>query len=136
MPLQIPRLKRIIRKILDLEGVREARLSLVFVTDRQIQALNKKFLHRSYSTDVLAFDLADEVLSRKRKKNVKIIEGEVIISATTVYNNARRFGNSPEEELILCVVHGILHLLGYDDHAPADIKRMRAKEKELMEKIR
>lgn len=116
--------------------MREARLSLVFVTDRQIRALNKKFLHRSYSTDVLAFDLTDEVLSRQRKKTVKIIEGEVIISASTVYNNAKRFGNPPEEELTLCVVHGILHLLGYDDHSPADIKRMRAKEKELMEKIR
>ena len=115
--------------------MRDARLSLVFVTDRTIQSLNKQFLRRNHSTDVLAFDLRDDARPRQRRKKIKIVEGEVIISTTSVYNNSKRFGNPPERELELCVIHGILHLLGYDDHKAADIRRMRAKEKELMEKF-
>ena len=111
-------------------------LSIVFVTDREIQTLNKKFLNRNYATDVLAFDLTERGLSyakHKRKlRRVSAVEGDIIISTDTVFRNAKIYQKSPYEEVILCVVHGILHLLGYDDHAPADIRRMREKEEQLM----
>lgn len=101
----------------------KAQLSAVFVTDRKIRSLNKEFLQRDCSTDVLAFDYT--VQHHK-------LDGEIVISATTAYKNARKFGTSSYEELILYVVHGILHLLGYDDHRAKDTKKMRAREKKLM----
>ncbi len=54
--------------------------------------------------------------------------GEIVISADTAFKNSAAFGNSLEKEILLYVIHGILHLSGYDDHAIADIKRMRARE--------
>ena len=135
MPLHPSRIKRTVQKVLKREGVQQAHLSLAFVTDRKIRALNRRYLDCDETTDVLAFDLSDQTLSKSKKGNIKILEGEVIICGPTVYNNAKRFGTKPSQELILCVIHGILHLLGYDDHSPREIKRMRDKERELLTKI-
>lgn len=60
------------------------------------------------------------------------LDGEVIISAQTAKRNAREFKTSTRDEIMLYVIHGILHLLGFDDHSSSGIKKMRAKEKELM----
>jgi probable rRNA maturation factor len=128
VPIPRSQIKRIAQKILRHEDISRANLSIVFVTDAQIQSLNKKFLHRSYATDVLAFALG----SGKKPRAPKQIEGEVVISAPMARKNAKAFKTSVRHELVLYVIHGILHLLGHDDHRPADIRRMRAKEAELM----
>jgi probable rRNA maturation factor len=122
---------RIVRKILKAEHVTSARLSLAFVTDRKIHSLNKKFLGHDYPTDVLAFDLgaAADVGPGARRK---ALEGEIIISTDTARRQARAFAATPQQEVILYVVHGILHLLGYDDHQSADTRRMRAREQKLL----
>jgi len=104
------------------------------VTNQKIQSLNKKYLKKDRPTDVIAFDLSDEQNSRSSKK-AKYIEGEIVISASAAFSNARRFQTSVDYELTLYLVHGILHLLGYDDHKTADVRRMRVKEKKIMEKI-
>ncbi len=72
---------------------------------------------------MLSFDLSDDS---------KHLSGEVIVSVDMAVKNARRFKNDLRNEVALCVVHGILHLLGYDDHHPHDIKRMRKKEQEIL----
>jgi probable rRNA maturation factor len=97
------------------------------VTRQRIQTFNKKFLRRSYSTDVLAFDAAD---GRKKKENV--ISGDIVISVDAALKNSRVYGTTLSKELALYVIHGILHLLGYDDHRPRDIRTMRKKEQELL----
>lgn len=61
------------------------------------------------------------------------LKGDVIISVDAARSNAAVFKTSLEYELVLYVIHGILHLLGFDDHDPVDIQRMRRKEKEFME---
>lgn len=58
--------------------------------------------------------------------------GDIVISTDAVIKNARIYKTTHPQELMLYVVHGILHLLGYDDHAEKDIRRMRKKESELM----
>ena len=63
---------------------------------------------------------------------VRPLAGEIVISTDTAFKNARDCHTGIEEEITLYVIHGILHLLGYDDHAPLDIQTMRRKEKELM----
>jgi probable rRNA maturation factor len=134
IPISPPRIKRTSRRILKGAGVSSGSLSLVFVTNRKIRDLNKKFLRHDFATDVLSFDLRDIPGQERRRKN--FIHGEIVISAEMAASNARRFETPVARELELYIIHGILHLLGYNDHAPKDIKKMRAKEQELMNKTR
>jgi len=97
------------------------------VTDTQIKALNKRYLNRERATDVLAFDLKEGRCGHGRH-----LDGEIVVSAVTARRNAKRFNTTPWHEMILYIAHGILHLIGYDDHAPGKIERMRKKEKEIM----
>lgn len=103
--------------------IRDAELSLAFVSSQKIRALNIKYLNRAHTTDVLAFDLSSDG---------DVLCGEVIISTDAVVQNARRFDTAPATELVLYIIHGILHLTGYDDHSAADRARMRAKEQEVL----
>jgi len=127
-PISPSKIKQAVKKILRLERVKTANLSIVFVTDRKIKALNKKYLKREHATDVLAFDL-------REKPAPKTITGEIIISADTAVKNSRTFKTSIKKELLLYLAHGILHLLGFDDHKKKDIVRIRKKEEQLLKAI-
>ena len=118
---------RTVKKILRRERIPRARLSVVFVTDRKIRSLNKKYLKRDRATDVLAFDLKNPSLEFS-----VALEGEIIISTDSVIQNAEAYRVSPRQELTLCLVHGILHLMGFDDHGAAKTARMRKKEQVLL----
>lgn len=98
----------------------------MFVSAQKIIALNKKFLGRAYATDVLSFDLKDEFSPKS------LVEGEVIISTDAIIKNARLFKTPVAQELTLYIIHGILHLLGFDDHAPDDIQKMRKEEDKIL----
>ena len=128
---------KVVKRILKHEGVVNADLSIVFVTDRKIKTLNKQFLRRAYATDVLAFDLSEENLSRLRKTKrgggkIKKIKGDIVISVTAALKNSKIYRTLIHDEILLYIIHGILHLLGYDDHSPQDIKRIRKKERSIM----
>lgn len=73
-----------------------------------------------------------ELSSRIRRGAAKAIEGEVVISAETASVNAARYGTRPQHELALYLVHGMLHLCGYDDLTPKDKRLMRARESEAL----
>jgi probable rRNA maturation factor len=97
-------------------------LSIVLVGDREMAKLNEQFHHTPGPTDVLSFDYGDG-------------EGEIIVSVDHAFTQARRYLTTPARELALYVVHGILHLQGYDDHTPAQRRRMRAAERRLLAKV-
>jgi len=104
------------------------------VTRQRIQAFNKKFLRRSHSTDVLAFDARDPGSCRHNpKRKADGIAGDIIISTDEALKNSRIFKTTLSRELALYMVHGILHLLGFDDHRPKDIVQMRKKEQALLD---
>ena len=84
-----------------------------------MRAINKKYLNHDYVTDVLTFDLGQST-------------SEIIICPQIAYANAREHRSSTENEIVLYVIHGILHLAGYDDHKPHDTLKMRKMEKELI----
>ena len=86
-------------------------LSVAIVDDAQIREINRHFLDHDYATDVLAFPLDDE-------------EGEIVLSAERALAEAAERGVEPLAELMLYVVHGLLHLMGYDDHAPESAGKM------------
>ena len=105
------KIKGIASQILRYEFKDAGQLNIVFVTDKRIRALNKKYLNRDRATDVLAFDMRQGCLP----KGAEAFFGDVVISAETALGNARRFGTSAEKEIVLYLIHGLLHLLGYTD---------------------
>lgn len=123
---------KIIKAILRHEHVDSAVLSVVFVTHQKIKALNKKFLNRDYVTDVLAFDLSD---SGPKNRKLKAISGDIIISTDAALKSIKTYKTTLSAELALYIVHGILHLLGYDDHKASDIKRMRKREEIVLSSL-
>jgi len=109
------------RQVLEAEDA-SGDLSVAIVDDAQIRQLNRRFLKRDRETDVLAFPLADD----------DGFLGEVVISAERAQAVARASAANPGHELALYLVHGVLHLLGYDDLSPDDAKRMHAREDEIL----
>jgi len=138
LKLNSPKIIQIVKSVLKYQGLKTANLSIVFVSSQKIRALNKKFLKRNYSTDVLAFNLGGNGSPKKGKtpKKQEEVNGDIVISTDAVIKNALEYGTTQKEELILYLVHGILHLLGYADYRPADIKRMRKKEQEILDYLR
>ncbi len=97
-------------------------ISIIFVGLQRMQSINKKYLGHDYVTDVITFDLGGS--------------GEIIICPQEAKRNAKTYGSSVEREILLYVIHGFLHLAGYDDHNYKDIIQMRLKEKEFLEEIK
>ena len=115
-----------VRGVLHEAGVRRGSVSLALVDDPTIHDLNRRFLKHDYPTDVLSFLLeqADGYL-----------EGELIVSADTAACRAAQFGWTAAAELLLYVIHGALHLVGYDDQTPRQRTAMRARERDHLRRL-
>jgi len=110
---------------------------VAFVSDRKIRSLNKKYLNHDYATDVLSFDLRSSFsVPFPRGRGRRFLIGEIVVSTDTAVKNAAIYGTSVKREIILYLIHGILHLLGYDDHTPQEIQTMRRKEAQLLAFLR
>lgn len=120
--LQASGIKRFARNVLEQEGVALGAVTIVFTDDAGIRDLNARFRDQDRATDVLAFPLPDE----------DGYLGDVIISLERARAQAPRFGNDREAELARLIVHGLLHLLGYDHHRPQDGRRMKAAERRAL----
>lgn len=101
-------------------------LSVVFVDDARIAEMNRQYLGKDRSTDVLAFPLDCPDGSDRP------LVGEVVVCAERAVQEAESRGLRPEEELALYVVHGALHLAGYDDHDAGKRRAMRKREAEIL----
>ena len=111
------RLQAVARAVLQAEGrtgAGPAELTLVITDDEGIQALNRDFLGYDTPTDVLAFAAQEESGPFVAAPEAGAYLGDVIVSYPRALAQAGEHGHSPEQELTLLVVHGILHLLGYD----------------------
>jgi len=127
LPLYSWRIKKLILKVLKGERVKEsAWINICFVDNRQIKKFNSKFLKTESATDVLAFNLSD-----KKEKN--IILADIMISTQEALKQAAKFKTTPDYELSLYVVHGLLHILGVGDHTAYQKKRMRKKESQYVD---
>ena len=99
------------------------------MTDPAIRELNRRYRSRDTPTDVLSFPLADEVCPD--------LLGDVVISVETLRRQARQRKRSMADELLRLLIHGILHLLGYDHEvSPAEAKRMHRMEREMKAAVR
>ena len=132
------RVRRIVRQVLRGEGVPPPyEISLVFADAETVRKLNRDYRGIAEPTDVLAFHM----LPRNRATSSFVLPpdgvthlGEVIISYPQAVEQAKERGHSLERELALLVIHGILHLLGYDHEEPAEERKMRGRETELLER--
>jgi probable rRNA maturation factor len=127
-----PAMRSVVRNVLRLERVPAAEVSLAFVDDAAIHSLNRRHLKHDYPTDVLSFLLAG---SAPGGNSPALLEGEVIVSTEMALRRAAEFGWSPHDELTLYVVHGVLHLCGYDDVTAGARRRMRARERKALESL-
>jgi len=117
------RLRALARRALRDLGRPDRELSVVAVGDAEMRRLNARYHGRRRATDVLAFDLGGSPTP---------LLGEVIISADTAARQARRAGVPVALEIDLLLVHGLLHLVGYDDHDPRDARRMHERAREIL----
>ena len=109
---------RWLRLVAESEIRRMGDVSIIFCSDPYILDINLKYLQHDYFTDIITFDYCEG----------DKISGDLFISVDSVRENAVQDGTEFEDELNRVMVHGILHLIGYDDHTKADQKTMREKE--------
>ena len=93
-------------------------INVIFCSDNYILDVNMKYLQHDYFTDIITFDYCEG----------KVLSGDLFISVESVRENSIEFGTDFEEELHRVIVHGVLHLIGYDDHTEENKKLMRQKE--------
>ncbi len=117
-------LVRLVRRVLIGEGVSAAEISVVVMNDAAIQDLNRRHLAHDWPTDVITFGLSE--------LGEPVLAAEIIVSAEMAAATARRAGTDPQAELALYVVHGLLHLCGYDDQTPEAAGAMRRRETEVL----
>jgi len=96
-------------------------LGIAFLSDAAIRPINKRYRHRDRATDVLSFELGPCA--------------QILISSDTALKNSGIFNTSFEEEIILYVIHGILHIIGYDDGTAEEKRRMSKKERMVLNKL-
>ncbi len=112
-----------IKKILRAEAeLQKCKLSIVYLNDEQMSSYHERYLKQKGPTDVLSFPLGPN-------------EGEILVSAETALKEATERGIDPQGELLHYTFHGILHLLGYDDHSDEEYQIMHNREKEFLLKL-
>lgn len=119
--------KRRIKEWLNLvafeEGNKIQNLNFLIVGDKRMIHFNKTYLNHDYSTDIITFDNSEN----------KKISGDIVISIERVKENSKKYKVKLEDELRRVMVHGLLHLLGYDDKNEKEKKRIRKKENYYLE---
>lgn len=126
--VSIPAVKRAARNAFGFLKKKNAEINIVFVSNREIRAMNKRYLARDSATDVLAFAPARDGSADKS------FFGDIMISSDMAETNRKVFGTGFGEEIALYVIHGILHLAGYDDGTEKDRRVMRRIENGLVKK--
>ena len=120
-PVPRTKIQEVVRRVFASEGIKEAEINVIIVTDEKIHELNLEFLQHDYTTDVITFPLSENPL-----------EGEVYISADTARNQAVEFGVTLTEEILRLAAHGALHLAGDNDATPEEKKIMSTLETKYM----
>ncbi len=107
-----------LRLVAESEIFRIGDISIIFCSDPYILDINQKYLGHDYYTDIITFDYCEG----------DRLSGDLFISVDSVRENSIEYGTEFKDELNRVIVHGLLHLIGYDDHSEEDIAMMRKKE--------
>jgi probable rRNA maturation factor len=115
--------RRWIKGVIVGEGFELNQLNYIFCSDEYLLNVNREYLDHDYYTDIITFDNSEED---------EIIEGDLFISIDRIKNNAEQMNLPFEEELRRVMIHGVLHLTGYDDTTDELKKKIRLKEDECL----
>lgn len=123
------KIRRTILKLLKFLDCADKEVSLSFVSDETIQQLNNQYRNNNKPTDVLSFSLQEGEFGNINPD----ILGDIVISADTAMADAAKNGLSPEQEINFLIIHGLLHLLGYEHEntSKEEKKKMQAKQRKL-----
>ncbi len=117
------KVKKWLQKSVNDLGKRLSILNYIFTTDDNLLSINKLYLNHDYFTDIITFDNSDADNQ---------IEGDIFISVDRVRENAKRYNTSFEKELARVMIHGVLHLAGYNDRTEEEKKWMRKLEDQYL----
>lgn len=129
IPVTQARIKKVVRQTLRHFKVFDAELSVVFVTEVRMKRLNAQHLKHFFPTDILTFDY-------RSYGQEKPLCAEIVICPSVAARNAAVYRTSVPKELDRYLIHGILHLCGYDDASPADKKKMAVEEDRIINLLR
>ena len=122
LAVDLGKIQTICERILDDGGVKSGKINVVLVNSGTIHQYNKDFLQHDYPTDVISFLIED-------RRSEGYLEGEILACTEIAKDRAEEFGWAAEEELLLYVVHGMLHLTGFDDATDEQRSGMQEKER-------
>lgn len=111
-----------LKRVAEHEKCRLGDINIIFCSDQYLLGINLQYLGHDYYTDIITFDYSVK----------PVVSGDLFISVDSVRDNAVFYGSGFEEELHRVIVHGLLHLIGYDDHTEEDIAEMRRKENDSL----
>lgn len=111
-----------IKQIVESKGFSLGDINVIFTSDAYLLEMNNRYLGHNYYTDIITFDYCDD----------KIVSGDLFISIDCVKSNSEHYGQTFDNELHRVIIHGVLHLIGFDDHNDEDIKQMRNAEDEAL----
>jgi probable rRNA maturation factor len=126
--LRVPRrrIQSTVESMLRSARCTRAEVNVLVVDDATIHTYNREYLGHDYPTDVVTFP------SFEGTRPTSGPLGDLVVSAETALREASVRGHGPQAELLLYVVHGVLHLLGYDDHSAEERDAMRAQERKIL----
>ncbi len=128
IPINRRKIKETVLKIISTQGLAKiGAINISFIDDGLIKKINSRFHGSNFPTDVLAFDLSSD-------KNYLLVD--IYISADTAARNSITYRTDPVSEIYLYVIHGMLHIAGYDDQSPRDKRIMRSKEEFYLSKMK
>lgn len=122
------RLERLIDFVVRAESLRLGRIDLAIVPPADMARYNRRYLNHSGPTDVISFDLSDA--------QTPGLSGQLIVCATIAREQAQYHGLTGPEELMIYVIHGLLHMAGYDDQSVRQAAKMHARQDELLSEFR
>lgn len=136
-------IEKVVKAVLDYEKWdEEVEVSISFVDNKEIQDLNREFRNIDSPTDVLSFPMLeyeesidDEAFSEEDYIEAEIPLGDIVISTEKVIEQSKEYGHSQERELAFLLVHGMLHLLGYDHMNEEEEKIMFQKQDEILDML-
>ena len=124
------KIKKIALTILELVAEKKAELSLALIGNAEMRKLNARYRKKDYPTDVLSFPV-DGIMPKESR-----LLGDVIISVDKAIEQAKSRGHSSEQELITLLIHGVVHLLGYDhERSPREARAMGPVEKRIYRQL-
>jgi len=125
LAIDLEKIRTVCEKILDDCGITSGKMNVVLVDSDTIRQYNRDFLQHDYPTDTISFPI-------ENRRSEGHLEGEVLVCTEIAKDRAKEFGWTAEEELLLYVVHGMLHLAGFDDATPEQQTIMQEKEREYL----